>query len=110
MNYSVILHNALMVLRDLADYLHEENIDITTARRVMECQGNIPLPSQKIAYIASQCGIAGGLVEAVYNAQMCAIGREAIDWLEDFYSTDRDVIVRTLRDGRVVLDSINIEL
>lgn len=110
MNYSMILHNALMVLRDLADYLHEENIDITTARKVMECQGNIALPSQKIAYIASQCGIAGGLIEAVYDAQRRAIDREAIDWLEDFYAPDRDVIVKTLCDGRVILDSISIEL
>lgn len=110
MNYRMILHSAQMVLRDLANYLHEEDIDITTARRIAECQGNIALPSQKIAYIAGQCGIAEGLIEAVYNAQRLIVDREAIDWLEDFYSTDRDVIVKTLRDGRVILDSISIEL
>lgn len=110
MNYSMILHNALMVLHDLADYLYEESIDIATARKVMECQGNIALPSQKIAYIASQCGIAGGLIEAVYNAQRCPIGREVIDWLEELCSADRDVIIKILGDGRAILYSSKIEL
>lgn len=110
MNYNMILHNALMVLRDLADYLREEDIDIVTARKVMECQSDVALPSQKIAYIASQCGVAGGLIEAVYNAQRCFMLRESIDWLEDFYATDRDVTIVTLPDGRVVLDSVSIEL
>lgn len=78
-------NNALLTIKDLAEYCKENNIDYQKLCKIQRCEQVEELTSAQISFIAHQIGVITGIIEAFAMMQGLSLFiAEGIDYVQTY--------------------------
>lgn len=78
-------NNALLTIKDLAEYCKENNIDYQKLCKIQNCQEVKELTSAQISFVAHQIGVITGIIEAFTMMQGLSLFiAEGIDYVQTY--------------------------
>lgn len=102
-------NNALLTIKDLAEYCKENNINYQKLCKIQRCEEVKELTSTQISFVAHQIGVITGIIEAFALAQglvLCLV--EGIDYVQTYMNGGSVIIAYDDKENIYYLKEVGI--